>query len=193
MIKMETQRLIISDHKIEDLAGINELLTNEKAMYFIQDLQCKSLEESRKNLDIAIKEASSENRKKYFFAIYEKESKDYVGEVGFTILANSPLGHQAGLGYFILPRFWGKGFTTEAVKRVLDFAFEEADIFKITTGCIKNNFASEQIMIKCNMTKEADYKKHIWHDGEWKDRVEYRMLKSEWQVIKKEKMANLKF
>ena len=159
MIKMETQRLIISDHKIEDLVGINELLTNEKAMYFIQDLQCKSLE----------------------------ESKEYVGEVGFTILANSPLGHQAGLGYFILPRFWGKGFTTEAVKRVLDFAFEEADIFKITTGCIKNNFASEKIMIKCNMTKEADYKKHIWHDGEWKDRLEYRMLRTEWQAIKEMK------
>jgi len=69
---------------------------------------------------------------------------------------------------------------TEAFKEIIRFAFEEDDICRISTGCLMENQASERVMQKCGLIKEAEYKSYVWHDGELKDRVEYRLLKQEW-------------
>ena len=52
---------------------------------------------------------------------------------------------------------------------------------KVESGCIKDNTASERIMQKLGMIKEADYIMRVWHEGCFKDRVEYRITKQEWE------------
>ena len=37
-------------------------------------------------------------------------------------------------------------------------------------------------MRKCGMVKEAELKSFAWHDGQMKDRVEYRLLKDEFKT-----------
>lgn len=180
MILLKTKRLIIRDHKPQDLESMHQLLSNEEAMYYIQDIKTNTIEETAENLNIAIAEAQQENRTKYFFRIEDASTQEYIGEIGFTVTLSTPLGNVANLGYFVLPKHWGKGITTEATKEVLRYAFEEASIVKIETGCIKNNTSSEAIMKKLGMIKEAEYKMRVWHDNAFKDRVEYRLLKEEW-------------
>jgi ribosomal-protein-alanine N-acetyltransferase len=55
------------------------------------------------------------------------------------------------MAYFIHKKFWGNGYTAEAAKRVIDFAFENVGLHKIITGCLKENAAFEKIMKKCGM------------------------------------------
>jgi ribosomal-protein-alanine N-acetyltransferase len=69
---------------------------------------------------------------------------------------------------------------TEAFREVIRFAFEDDGVYRISTGCLSENRASERVMQKCGLIKEADYKSFVWHDGRMKDRVEYRMLRDEW-------------
>jgi len=88
----------------------------------------------------------------------------------------------AKLGYFYLPRYWGKGYATEAMKAVLQFAFETLGLHKIITGCLKENSRSERVMIKCGMRKEAELLQHVRHEGKWKDRLEYGLLKDQWEI-----------
>ena len=180
MVLLKTNRLTISDHTSEDLIPMHKLLSNSKTMYFLDDIKTETLEDTQRNLDTAIGEISNPNRTKYFFKIVESETNKYVGEIGFTIKLKTPQGSVAELGYFILPEFWSQGVTTEAARVVITYAFEELDVIKIETGCIKGNKASEAIMIKLGMIKEAEYKKKVWHDNQFKDRVEYRLLKEEW-------------
>jgi ribosomal-protein-alanine N-acetyltransferase len=68
-------------------------------------------------------------------------------------------------------------------KELIRFAFEEDRVFRISCGCIKDNVGSEKVMIKCGMTKEAEFESFVWHDGKLKDRVEYRILKNEWKPV----------
>ena len=42
---------------------------------------------------------------------------------------------------------------------------------------------SEQVMIKCGMVKEAQRPGWEWHDGKLKTRLEYRLLKPEWEYL----------
>lgn len=183
MIFLETMRLIVRDHRPEDIDGVHALLSNKRNTHFIQDLRTGTLDESRDNLFEAIKQSTYDNRVKFFFAIEEKETGSYVGEVGYTITARAKCGAVAEMGYFILKAYWGKGYVTEAVKEVLKYGFTQGGLVKIETGCNKMNTASERVMIKCGMIKEGEFVNHSMIDGKLYNRVCYRLLKSEWSSI----------
>jgi ribosomal-protein-alanine N-acetyltransferase len=180
MIQLKTKRLIIRDPLLTDMDDWHRLLSDSKTMYYLPDILTSTLEESRKNLELAIEEAKSTSREKYFLAIEHERTGNFVGSVGYTVTETTPLGKFVGAGYFILPEYHGQGFMTEALKEVIRFAFAADDVFRISTGCLKENRASERVMQKCGMIKEAELKSFTWHDGQMKDRVEYRLLKEEW-------------
>lgn len=183
MILMKTKRLVIREHEIEDIHVVHKLYSNPKVMYYLQDLRTSTIEETLLSLKAAIEEIHREKRIKYYFKIEDLESKEYIGEIGYTVRLDTPIGKIVNLGYFILPEFWGKGITTEAANEVVRFAFECDNVIKVESGCIKENKASERVMIKIGMTKEADYKMRVWHDNYLRDRVEYRLLKEEWKWL----------
>lgn len=180
MISLQSSRLMIRDHHWDDLDSHHKILSDQRVMYYLKDLQCHSLEESRNNLMQTLAEIGNPRRQYYFFRIELLDSLKHVGEIGYTVTDFIPLGKQVELGYFTYERFWGKGYVTEAVKRVMEFAFRENDVFRISTGCIQDNIGSERVMQKCGMTKEAHYIQQQWHHDRMKDRVVYRMLRDEW-------------
>jgi [ribosomal protein S5]-alanine N-acetyltransferase len=183
MINIETNRLIIRDHLEKDLDSLHNLLSHEKAMHYLPDIKTNTLDGSKQNLYEAIKEAHLESRTKYFFAIIEKATDKYIGEIGYTVTINSSYGKVVNLGYFILPMYWGKGFVTEAAKAVIANAFNRGNVIKIETGCVKENIGSERVMKKVGMIKEAELVKHALLHSKLHDRVEYRLLKEEWEKL----------
>ncbi|SKC73948.1 GNAT family N-acetyltransferase [Maledivibacter halophilus] len=185
MVKIETKRLIIRDHLEKDTDSIHKLLVDEKAMYYLQDIKTKNMDQSKQNLYEAIKESKLENRTKYFFAIIMKDTDEYIGEIGFTVIIDFSYGKVVELGYFIRPKFWRRGIVTEAAREVIKYGFNEAGVIKIESGCIKENIGSERVMKKVGMIKEGEFKKHMLLDGKLYDRVEYRLLKEEWELLEK--------
>ena len=179
MVVLETARLIVRDHRESDLEGLAALLTSPENMRYVPELRASNADAARKNLDASIAEQNNPSRTKYFFAIEEKSSGRYVGEVGFTVEQSTRSGSLADLGYFILREFHGRGYMTEAGKRVVDFAFAEAGVHKIKTGCLKENRASERVMQKLGFRKEGELREHQYHEGVWKDRVVYGLLRAE--------------
>jgi ribosomal-protein-alanine N-acetyltransferase len=117
--------------------------------------------------------------KYYFFGIEDRHTKEFIGEIGYTVMQETPCGKLVHMGYFIKEAFWNMGYTSEAVKRVIKFAFEEDNVYRISTGCAKENVYSEKIMQKCGFIKEAEFREYMLHEGKLKDRVEYRLLKTE--------------
>ncbi len=183
MIKLETERLIIRDPIIDDLESHHKLLSNDKVMYYLQDIKTNSFEQSRKNLLSAIKDSNSEQRRFYFFKIIEKNSLNYIGDIGYTVTNFTPIGKFVHLGYFTYDKFWGSGYVTEAAKEVVRFAFQENNVYRISTGCLSENIGSEKVMQKCGFTKEAEHIDYEWHDGKAKTRLEYRLLRNEWEKL----------
>ena len=121
--------------------------------------------------------------------------KKVVGMIGliiwvlafvFTCLKNTLYAGQIIMhtfGYFTYPKFWGNGYTSEAMRRVLKFAFADNDVYRVTTGCLAENKGSERVMQKNGLIKEAEHIDYEWHDGKLKTRVEYRLLKPEWEYL----------
>ena len=183
MIQLITERLIVRDPLLTDIDGWHRLLSDSETMYYLQDILTHSLEESEQNLNIAIGESQNQNREKYFFTVESKETGLFIGSVGYTVIQVTPIGKIIEAGYFILPEYHGKGYVSEAFMEVLRFAFENNDVYRINTGCLSENQASERVMQKCGLIKEAEFKSYTWHDGIMKDRIEYCLLRDEWQAL----------
>ena len=155
--------------------------SDNNVMVYLQDIKTNSIEESKENILKAINDINSKSRKYYFFVIENKIANEFIGEIGYTVTKDTHYGKLVHLGYFIMEKYWNNGFTTEALKRVIEFAFEENNVYRVSTGCVKENIRSEKVMQKNGFIKEAEYKEYIYHEGKLKDRVEYRLLKYEWK------------
>ncbi len=181
MIYLETERLILRDYREDDFDEYFRLKTDEKTMYYLQDIQLFSKEEADEDFQMVLEDMKKLDRKFYFLHMELKESHEQVGSVGYTATDNTPAGKLVHAGYFTYPKFWGNGYTTEALKKVLEFAFTEHDVYRVTTGCLTENVGSERVMQKCGLIKEAEHVDYEWHDGKMKTRLEYRLLKQEWE------------
>lgn len=160
-------------------------------MYYLQDIQLHSLEEASEDLDNVLKDIKSQNRRFYFLHIELKSTGEQIGSVGYTVKDVTPVGRLVHAGYFSYPKYWGNGYITEALKKILEFAFEENQVYRVMTGCLAENKGSERVMRKCGMVKEAEHVDWEWHDGRMKTRVEYRLLKREWDKMKAGKNGQL--
>lgn len=180
MIRLETDRLILRDYTEKDKELYFRLKSDEETMYYLQDIRLHSLEEAERDFAGVLEDSKNENRKYYFFHMELKSTHEQIGSIGYTLTEATPLGKMVHGGYFSYPEYWGNGYVTEAFRRVLEFAFEENHVYRMTTGCLSENKGSEKVMQKCGLIKEAEHLDWEWHDGAMKTRLEYRLLKREW-------------
>ena len=180
MIYLETERLILRDYHDKDFNDYYRLKSDTRTMYYLQDIQLFTEEEACEDFRMVLNDMKKFDREFYFLHIELKDLHEQVGSVGYTVMNDTPVGKLVHVGYFIYPKFWGNGYTTEALKRVLEFAFLENNVYRISTGCLAENAASERVMQKCGLTKEAEHIDYEWHDGKMKTRLEYRLLREEW-------------
>ena len=59
------------------------------------------------------------------------------------------------LGYVLARSNWGKGYMTEAVKGVVDWAFKQPEIFRVWAVCDVDNLASARVMERAGMKREG--------------------------------------
>lgn len=182
MIKtLFTDRLILREYQETDKEAYFKLKSDKATMYYLQDIQLSNQEEADAELSNLLSDMRDEHRKFYFLHIELKDTHEQVGSIGYTVVDETPLGKIVHLGYFTYPKFWNNGYVTEALKKVLEYAFTENNVYRITTGCLAENSGSERVMIKCGFTKEAEHIDWEWHDGKMKTRLEYRLLNKEWK------------
>ena len=149
MIYLETERLILRDYREDDFSKYYQLKSDAKTMYYLQDIQMFTKEDAYEDFRKVLDDMKKPDRKFYFMHIELKKSHEQLGSIGYTVTDDTPIGKIVGAGYFIYPKFWGKGYTTEAFKRVIEFAFSDNNVYRISTGCLAENVGSERVMQKC--------------------------------------------
>lgn len=184
MICLETERLILRDYVTGDFDDYFRLKTDEQTMYYMQDIKLHDPEEGIADFNKVLSDIRRPDREYYFLHMELKDTHEQVGSIGYTVLDRTPVGKIVHLGYFTYPEYWGNDYTTEALARLLEYAFTENDVYRVTTGCLAENKGSERVMQKNGMIKEAEHVDYEWHDGKMKTRLEYRLLRKEWEAMR---------
>ena len=123
---------------------------------------------------IATHSRGFEQKTGIIFAVETQPDKKLTGTVSlFNISATHAT---AELGYWISAENWGKGFCTEAVLRLIQFAREELGITRFTALCFARNPASAKVMEKAGMKREGYLVQHIFKNGRYEDLLLYGMV-----------------
>ena len=115
---------------------------------------------------------AAEEGKEASFAVYVEESGGLIGTVEVTEIVRGPL-QQAFLGYWIAASSGGRGFATEAVKRVADYALEELGLHRLEAGIMPRNVRSIRVIEKAGFWCEGVSHSFLQIAGVWEDMLRY--------------------
>ncbi|MCM2533389.1 GNAT family N-acetyltransferase [Neobacillus pocheonensis] len=112
-----------------------------------------------------------------------KENQKLIGTLGLNGLQ---LGNKrAEIGYEIHPLYWRNGLTSEAVKEVLRYSFEELDLHRMGAIVYPENIASLNLLEKIGFAKEGLLRGYMHQNNQFHDTYVLSLLKPEW--VKRQK------
>jgi RimJ/RimL family protein N-acetyltransferase len=89
---------------------------------------------------------------------------------------------QAEIGYTFKRRAHGHGYATEAAERMVTWCFDELKVHRVVGRIEARNIASERVLQRLGMRKEAHLIQNEWVKGEWNDEVVYAITEPEWRA-----------
>lgn len=101
-----------------------------------------------------------------------------IGSIGVSRQGNIHR-RTAELGYFIAENYWGKGITTEAVKQICEYVFNNSDIIRIYAEPFAYNEASCRVLEKAGFQFEGTLKSNAVKNGKIIDMKMYALIKSQ--------------
>ena len=131
------------------------------------------------------KPSESRLKKEINFEIWHKKDKK---PIGFGEIADIDwYGQKAYLGLIIgEPEYWGQKIGEEATKLMVEYAFNELNIYKLQAHITTANMGSWRCAEKNGLIREATLKKDSYVDGKYFDTYVYSLFKDDWLKLKKE-------
>lgn len=175
--RLETDRLILRRYMIEDAAAMyKNWASDENVTKFLMWPPHTSLEVSQSVIDDWVKLYSDERF--YHWAIVLKDNGDEpIGDIAVVDINDNI--SKAHIGYCIGKAWWHQGITSEALKAVMDFLFDVADVNRIESRHDPRNPNSGKVMKKCGMKYEGTLRSYDWNNQGICDSCYYGLLKSE--------------
>lgn len=103
------------------------------------------------------------------------EVDDGMGQPG------RPARTEAGIGYIVRPGFEGRGVGSAIARGLVEAAFTDLGLRRVTAGCFADNHASVRILEKTGLVREQHGRGDSWHDElGWVDGYTYAALREEW-------------
>ena len=112
-------------------------------------------------------------------------SKEIQAMIGTITLRIDKANHKGELGYWIGSTYWGYGFATEAVKRMVEFGFKDLELHKIGASVLCRNYNSQKVLEKAGLVKEGMLREDRRLLGKFEDIYVYGILKTEYYSIPK--------
>ncbi len=105
--------------------------------------------------------------------IFEKDDKYFEKVLGSIAINEIIRGcfHSCFLGYRMDKSKINKGYITEGVKKIIDYAFDELKLHRIEANIIPRNTASLRVVEKLGFYNEGLAIKYLNINGRWEDHI----------------------
>ncbi|MEK0313858.1 GNAT family N-acetyltransferase [Cohnella sp. 56] len=149
MIYLETSRLRLRDWEETDLAPFYRLNADEQVMkYFPKTLSAEETNGFYHSIVAEIKECGFG-----FYAVEVKESKEFIGFIGFhRATFDTDFTPCIEIGWRLKKEAWGKGYATEGATACLQYGFNTLGFHDIYSFTADINTPSKNVMTKIGMS-----------------------------------------
>ena len=169
---LETERLILRELIEDDAQGILNCFSNEDVLRYYGQNPLTDLEQV-KNI---IRNFSNNYKEKrgIKWGIERKETEGIIGTIGFHDWSSEH--KRAEIAYALLPEYWGNGYATEAVLKVVSYGFTELELTRIGAVVFTENKASNALLEKLGFEKEGVLKNYMYQNNVPYDTNVYSLL-----------------
>ncbi len=182
-MEIKTDRLLLREFYITDISGISILLNNIDVSKWLLVFPCPfGFYDAENTVKHMIKRSKEKPRTSYNLAVELNEGKMLIGNIG---LVRIDLSNKTGMVMYWLGRnFWGKGYGSEALGKVLKFAFNKLKLRRLSAEVYPGNLGSIKLLEKFGFKKEGVLRKSVVCkvDGKIKDTILYSLLDEEYNV-----------
>ncbi|MBR7111307.1 MAG: GNAT family N-acetyltransferase [Clostridia bacterium] len=173
MMTLETQRLILREWRKTDVSDLFDIMKNSSVIMGGWEPH------SNINItgDVLNEYIESDDR----WAVSLKDSKKVIGCVRVYPDNNRGNFYAKSINYVLSEDYWGNGYITEAMKRIIKYLFEELDIDLLSAFHYPDNIKSKKVLEKCGFEYEITIEQGSKRfDGKVFDAVCYSILKSDY-------------
>jgi len=155
---LETERLLIRELTMDDLAAINDVLNQSFVQEMTNDERQRWLKWTVLGYEMFSKLGMPHYGER---AIVLKETNGVIGAIGivpyletfnkveaFNRPANAPATAEVGLFWAVTPQYQRRGIAPEAARAVIDFLFTQVKLGRIIATTGYNNLPSQKVMKK---------------------------------------------
>ncbi len=153
-VLLETDRLILRKFNIDDAEPMfKNWASNPEVTKYLSWFAHQTIEETKEYVNKWIGRYSEKDR--YNWAIVLKEINEPIGSIGVVRMNEEK--KLAEMGYCIGQEYWNKGYTSEALEKVIEYLFSKTDFQIIQAGHDIRNPNSGKVMKHCGLKYKGTY------------------------------------
>ncbi|GAF15803.1 LOW QUALITY PROTEIN: acetyltransferase [Bacillus sp. JCM 19046] len=177
---LQSKRITLRKMESEDIPTYHEWRNDIEVMQTTNlDLDRYSVEETKQFVETVI--LGSQQSKTYIL-----EERDEKQRIGITSLIHVDYKNRNAeciidIGH---KEYWGKGYATEALQLLLDYAFLELNMHRIALRVFSFNEKAIHVYKKIGFIEEGRSRESIYRNGDWHDIIHMGILKEEYRSVK---------
>lgn len=176
---LTTKRFILREFREKDWPAVHEYASDPEVVRYLS-WGPNTEQDTGGFVRRAIARQREQSRQNYEFAVVLKAEDKLVGHCGIG-MSDAPHHKEGSIYYFFNSAYWGRGYATEAVNALLEFAFFQLRLHRIFATCDPENGASASVLKKAGMQREGCMRHHERIRGEWRDSLLYAILEDEYR------------
>jgi RimJ/RimL family protein N-acetyltransferase len=172
---LEGKRIYLREVRVSDVnENYHEWMNSPDVTKYLESrFRANSLESLREYVS-----AKTDDRDNVFLAIVLKDGDRHIGNIKLGPI--DWIHRHADIGILIGEKdCWGKGFATEAIKAIVDYAFTVLNLHKLTAGCYSVNQGSARAFQRVGFEIEGVRREQCHSDGQYVDQVLLGLVRTE--------------
>jgi ribosomal-protein-alanine N-acetyltransferase len=170
--ELHTERLHLRKMEVSDSSSLFQIWSDPDVTRFMNISSFKDENQARDMIEL-LNELALDN-KAVRFAIIELESNKIIGSCGYNSLDFD--NEKAEIGYDIAKASWGRGYASEAICSLLDYAFSDLKLNRIEAKVEPENVNSIHVLQKLNFKFEGTLRQCERSEGKFNDLNMYSKL-----------------
>jgi len=155
--QIETERLVLRKPSVHDaLVLFNAYMQDLEVTRYTTWRPHRQLQEAEDFIRSSI--SAWENGTRFPFVINRKEENQPFGMIDLHVR-----GSTVGIGYVVARFHQRNGYATEATRAIINWAFQQPDIYRVNASTDVENIASQRVLEKAGLVREGLLRKYIVH------------------------------
>ncbi len=175
MPRLVGDRVVLREYRSDDFASLRAWVTDAEASRHLTGIfdPPHTEEMTRAFLESVLQRS---NRDMYHFIIARVEDESYLGQIDLRI--KDRVAGRADFGVIIPERAnRGKGFGTEAIRLLVDFAFSRLNLHRVELEVFADNDHAIRVYEQLGFRHEGRHRDYFYRDGAYQDAVSMAMVR----------------